>query len=100
MKHFMTYHLLAGCIFITACFEPTENPLFDTGTDQTVTLDTKVTPDKKVMLDQKVIPDMKVTKDTKVIPDMDPWYPPGTWVTIKAGKFQMGSPDGTGTQPK
>ena len=26
--------------------------------------------------------------------------PLGTWVTITAGTFQMGSPDGTGTQPK
>ena len=40
-----------------------------------------------------------VPKPDSHLPDIKP-SAPGTWVTIKAGTFQMGSPDGTGTQPK
>ena len=40
--------------------------------------------------------------DTTVTPNVCKvaFKAPGTWVTITAGTFQMGSPDGTGSQPK
>ena len=60
----------------------------------------KMVPDQQVP--DQAVPD-KMVSDKMVadqaVPDMKP-SAPGTWVTIKAGTFQMGSPDGTGTQPK
>ena len=60
--------------------------------DQNVTPDLPP-PDQKLTPDQQ-LPDQKLTPDQTVTPpsDLGPGTVPGTWVTIKAGSFKMGSP--------
>jgi len=59
------------------------------------TLPDQLAPDQFVP--DQFVPDQFVPD--QLMPDQGVMTPP-TWVTIKAGIFKMGSPDGTGTQPK
>ena len=70
-----------------------DGPVPDKAADMAADMgnDITVQPDKPAL--DLPVQDQKSTSDQGGIV-------PATWVTIKAGTFQMGSPDGTGTQTK